>query len=154
VSSPRATSAHALDEILSRLPKTVGVGHRGRDRLLISTGGVFVLRPIEQSDSITEAREDAQELAEVTRDRLADHVTWVPFVDRFLVADDPNAGLGVLPTGFIASTTLEGHAVEPQTAIDLCRLLELGHLAPLWHHGLPMMSESLGGAVANMRPLS
>lgn len=154
MSSPRATSAHALDDVLARLPKSVGVGHRGRDRLVISTGGVFVLHPLEQSDSTSEAREDAQELAEVTRDRLADHVTWVPFVDRFLVADDPNAGLGVLPTGFIASTTLEGHAVEPQTATDLCRLLELGHLSPLWHHGLPMTSDTVNGVVAHIRPLS
>ncbi len=153
MSSPSASSARALDEILSRLSGAVGIAHRGPDRLSIGPGGVFVLHPLESSESPRDAAEHAWLLAETTRDRIADHLTWVPFVDWLVIAEAYSAHIPSLPSGLVATTLLEGHAIPPTIANELRRSVSMGNLSPLWQPGLPPTS-NLALAVSQIGPLS
>ncbi len=153
VSSPSAPSARALDESLSRLPPDVGIAHRGWDRLVTGMGGAFVLHPLDPDETPREAVEHAHRLAEATRHRIAQHLAWVPFVDWFVVDDDPDHVIPVLPSTMVEATVLEGHAISRSIVDELHRHIAIGSLAPLWHDGLPVTDNDLAEVMTHMRPL-
>ncbi len=154
VSSPSASIARALDDVLSRLPERVAVAHRGVDRLIIGPGGAFVLHPLDDHEHPQIAAEHAQRLADATRDRFAQHLTWVPFVDWFIVGESLQDEIAVLPSSLVATTVLEGHSIPRSVAEIIRRHISLGQLAPLWHHGLPFNGEDLADVMSQMRPLT
>ncbi|MFQ5557969.1 MAG: hypothetical protein ACE5GB_10750 [Acidimicrobiales bacterium] len=125
-----------LDRTLAALTGAALVGHRGSRRLVVSRAGVFVLDPA--LDGIPIALASAARLAADTRDLLTEHLTWVPFVDWLVVSDDGEGFEGpVVPHDLVASTVLQGHAVDPGTVRRISALLESGALAPSWHADLP-----------------
>lgn len=137
VNDPLPTSA-LLDEILAALPDPANVAHRGGQRLVTSPGGVFVLDP--GPGDVIETAQRAALAANRTRELLATHLSWVPFVDWFVVS----AELGpdehdVLPLDLVTATVLEGHAVGDEVAASICNLVVRGLLTPDWHAGLPVV---------------
>ena len=108
--------------------------HHRDQRLVVSTGGVFVLDPADPGSITTAGR--AERLAAETRDRLADRLRWVPFVDWFVVTEQDLA-TSHLPTDLVEATLLEGHSVDDTTVRRIHALLELGELSPPWSPGLP-----------------
>ena len=153
MSSPRASSARVLDRALSRLPEHIAVAHRGPDRLMTGPGGAFVLHPLEPDELARDAVEHAHLLAQTTRDRIAGHLAWVPFVDWFVVDDGDRHEISVLPTSLVATTVLEGHAMPLSVADELRRYIALGGLNPLWHQGLPVAGDHLIEVTTQMHPL-
>jgi len=123
-----------LDDILFALPADVGTGHHGQQRLVVSTGGVFVLDPA--IPDLTSSAGQAERLATLTRERLADRLRWVPFVDWFVVTEDEPT-TSQIPADLVESTVLEGHSVDEATVRRIQALLELGELTPPWNPGLP-----------------
>ncbi len=147
-------SARALDDVLSRLPDRLAVAHRGVDRLIVGPGGAFVLHPLEPGEGPREVVEHAHLLAETTRDRIADYLTWVPFIDWIIVNEEAVDGISVLPASLVGTTVMEGHSIPVPVADELHRHISLGRLAPLWHHGLPLAGEDLAHVMSQMRPLA
>lgn len=137
MSSPRATSAHALDAALSRIARQVTLAHSGINRLVVGTGGVFVLRPIEPGDDSTDAVSDVERLAAATRERIAGHLAWVPFVDWLVVGHEPRPDCTVLQPDLVAATTLERDMIAEPVLSELRRLVDDGDLSPMWFKGVP-----------------
>jgi len=154
VSSPSASSAHALDETLARLPGGVGLAHRGGDRFVTGPGGAFVLHPLEPHEALGDAVDHAHLLAQTTRDRIARHLNWVPFVDWFVVDDGDNYRIPVLPTSMVAAIVLKGHVIPPNVADELHHHIAAGGLAPLWLVGLPLVSNDLVEVATQLHPMS
>lgn len=136
MSSPRATNARALDSALSQLARRVTLAHSGKNRLMIGPGGIFVLRPIESGDNANQAILDLEHLATETRERLAQHLAWVPFVDWFVVGES-RPDCTVLPPDLVPATALERQAIEADVVEDLTQILDRGELSPMWFKGVP-----------------
>ncbi len=136
MSSPRATSARALDAALSRLARQVTLAHSGKNRLMVGPGGMFVLRPVEADDNAAEAIAEVEFLATETRERFAQHLAWVPFVDWFVVGES-RPDCTVLPPDLLAATALERETIEPDVVAELAHLVDSGELSPMWFKGVP-----------------
>lgn len=136
MSSPQATSARALDAALSQLARGVTLAHSGKNRLMVGPGGVFVLRPLETDENAAEAIAEVEKLASATRERIAGHLAWVPFVDWFVVGDS-RADCTVLPPDLLPATALERDAIELDTVAEIGQLIDEGYLSPMWFKGVP-----------------
>ena len=136
MSSPHASTARALDAALSRLARQVTLAHRGKNRLMIGPGGMFVLRPIDPEDSAATAMIEIERLATDTRERFAQHLAWVPFVDWFVVGESRH-DCTVLPPDLLPATALEREAIEPDVVEELSQVLNRGELSPMWFKGVP-----------------
>ena len=119
---------------------------------MIGTGGVFVLRPLEPDENAAEAIDQVEQLASMTRDRIAQHMAWVPFVDWFVVSDEPRSDCTVLPGDLIGVTAFERDSLEPETVVELGELIDDGRLTPLWHKGIPAAWERLADPMATDAP--
>lgn len=140
--SNNLSSAWCLDAALSRAAD-VEFAHAGQFRLMIATGGVFVLRPLEPGEAAMPASEEARRLATTTRDAIARHMAWVPFVDWFVVSDEYRTDCSVLPSSLVAPTALGRNSLDRETVGHLGALITDGRLAPLWHRGIPAPWEHL-----------
>lgn len=152
MSSPRASSARVLDSALSQLAAGAKIAHSGRFRLMVGTGGVFVLRPLEQKENAAEAIDEVEHLASLTRDRIAQHMAWVPFVDWFVVSDEPRIDCTVLPSDLIGVTAFERDSLQAETVTELGELIDGGNLSPLWHKGIPAAWERPADPMATDAP--
>lgn len=119
---------------------------------MIGTGGVFVLRPLEPDENAAEAIDQVEQLASMTRDRIAQHMAWVPFVDWFVVSDERRTDCTVLPGDLIGVTAFERDSLEPETVVELGELIDDGRLTPLWHKGIPAAWERLADPMATDAP--
>ncbi len=158
MSDPEHRLARRLDDDLVGLSRLLAhppvIAHRVRpaSRFVATTAGVFVLA--------LEA-DGADDTATATRLALADHLSWVPFVDAFVVVDegagpvvpalldrrrrDQRAAAPLLPVDLVPRLLTEGHAVDLATLKRIGRVLAAGRLVPGWIAGLP---ESPSGATA------
>ena len=84
----------------------------------------------------------------MTRDRIAQHVAWVPFIDWFVVSDETRTDCTVLPSDLIAMTAFERNALDAETVAELGALIDEGLLTPLWHRGIPAAWERLADPLA------
>ena len=84
----------------------------------------------------------------MTRDRIAQHVAWVPFIDWFVVSDETRTDCTVLPSDLIAMTAFERNALDAATVAELGALIDEGLLTPLWHRGIPAAWERLADPLA------
>ncbi|RMH74750.1 MAG: hypothetical protein D6683_12365 [Actinomyces sp.] len=151
MSDPDGRLVRRLDEYLGGLTRLLAepfvMAHRvaPASRLVATTAGVFVLSP--HADQVREA-------AVATRLGLADHLSWVPFVDGLVVVDGDGdhpglAGLGdrrerhqrstppLVPVDLVPRVLTEGHAVDATTLRRIDRVLRTGALRPAWSPGLP-----------------
>ncbi len=103
---------------------------------MVGPGGMFVLRPLDDKEDAASAIAEVELLANVTRERFAQHLAWVPFVDWFVVGDS-RPDCTVLPPDLLAATALEREAIDEHTVAELTRLVDSGDLAPLWFKGVP-----------------
>lgn len=103
---------------------------------MIGPGGMFVLSPIGPDDSASTAMVEVERLATETRERFAQHLAWVPFVDWFVVGES-RPGFTMLPPDLLAATALEREAIEPEVVEELSQILDRGELSPMWFKGVP-----------------
>ncbi|MEO0494841.1 MAG: hypothetical protein AAF081_15640 [Actinomycetota bacterium] len=137
MSSPRSTNARALDAVLSSLARDVTLAHSGENRLVVGRGGMFVFRPLEDDDDGVVALAEVERLAILTRDRIAGHLAWVPFIDWFVVGDDTRTDCTVLAPDLVGSTALERETIGASVLEDLRQLVDRGELMPMWFKGVP-----------------
>lgn len=130
-------SLDGIDSVLSGLPPTWVVASNGAARLVVSPPGAFVLLPAGADPSTTAER--AGHLAATTRVALAEHLSWVPFIDAVVVIHDTPVRNGLatsVPLDLLPETLVEGPVViDPSTVATIRLLLDEGRL-PHWRTGV------------------
>jgi hypothetical protein len=138
--------AEHLDGLLAELAPIYTIASQGSARFVAGPSGVFVL--VSAGDEPTRAAEIAARLAAATRTALADHLSWVPFVDAVVVTDDDghrrHRSTETLPDGtqataipfdMLGEVLVEGRPMIDDTAlVVLNRLIRTDRLAP-WRAG-------------------
>ncbi len=79
-------SVEHIDGLLADLSPMYTIASQGSARFVAGPTGVFVL--VYGGDDLGRAAELAARLAPTTRATLADHLSWVPFVDAVVVTGD------------------------------------------------------------------
>jgi hypothetical protein len=138
--------ADHLDGLLDELAPIYTIASQGSARFVAGPSGVFVL--VSAGDEPARAAEIAARLAAATRTALADHLSWVPFVDAVVVTDElghrRKANTETLPDGtpatavpldMLGEVLVEGRPMIGDTAlVVLNRLIRTGRLSP-WRAG-------------------
>lgn len=129
----------AVDELLVRLPALHVVGHRGNHRLVLGPPGAFVLGI---ADAVDPGGPPAvlRRVAQDTREHLARHLAWVPFVEALAVVtpgDAPTNGAGTVPLDLLLDVLVAGRDVVSATAISTVQIALRARRLGDWHVGLP-----------------
>lgn len=98
-----------VDRVLAGLTADAVVAVAGEARLVASDAGAFVLLPADAEP--TRAGEQVARLAEATRHALAEHLSWVPFVDAVVVVrpgEDAGGSVTAVPVDLLATVLVEG----------------------------------------------
>lgn len=103
---------HLVDDVLRELDRTFVVGTYGSDRLIGGPAGLFVTTAVEDRLAPDAARH-AADLAAETRNQLAVHLAWVPFVTPLAVSRQgdqivPDASATVVPLDLLTITLSMG----------------------------------------------
>jgi hypothetical protein len=112
-----------VDRALAALPGDFCLAGAGTARLVVGPPGAFVL------EACTPVRLDVSAarvagLAVATRAILADHVSWVPFVDGLVVLDGGRAthpAVTVVPSDLLLDTLVQGPEVIDGTVLRTAR---------------------------------
>jgi hypothetical protein len=133
VSQTEPIGCDRVDRALAGLPRGALVAGAGDARLVAGDTGAFVLVPA--GDAAAGAAERAARLAEATRDALADHLSWVPFVDAVVVVRPDEAAHGpatAVPLDLLVTVLSEGrHVIAAPTLARIAALLA-GHQLGTW----------------------
>jgi hypothetical protein len=123
----------AVDTVVQALPGTYLVGGQDDARFVIGPTGAFVLLP--GSSPVRGLTGDAirlRRLAEVTRNALCDHLTWVPFLDTLVVTAGDlvrSAEVTVAPLDLLNVVLTEGPEVIDRATLLAVRVaLDAGRL--------------------------
>lgn len=124
-----------IDEALAALPDMYAVGSHGDARLVAGPAGAFVV--VAAPDDEESAAAPATQLAAELRMLLADHLSWVPFIDTLLVTvEGTEAEAAVVPVDLLLDTVTNGRPVIDERALVRIRdLLRRGALGD-WRVGL------------------
>lgn len=118
----------------------------GDAHFVAGSSGIFVLA-LADGDVPKTARKLIA-LARVTRSRLADHLTWVPFVDSFVVtaqAGSDHAEATVVPIDMLLEIICEGPPTVDRATLDrIARMVETGDTLPIWSGDLRIDDDSMG----------
>lgn len=138
MSMTHTVSLEQIDLVLGGLPSSHIVGSAAASRLVLGPSGAFVLLPDAGEDFARDAA--ANHLAIATRENLAEHLRWVPFIDALLItAEDraPQARATVVTLDLLPSVLLDGPLViDAQACRTVGSLLHSGGLSG-WSAGLP-----------------
>jgi hypothetical protein len=135
VSGTEPIGCDHLDRVLADLGCGAITAVAGDARLVAGDAGTFVLLP--GGDAPAAAAERAARLAEATREALADHLSWVPFVDAVVVVRPGEALAGTatagpataVPIDLLIGVLSEGrHLVAVTTLARIAALLADGGL--------------------------
>jgi hypothetical protein len=139
-------SAVGIDEALASLPSDYAVASYGDSRLVIGPSGAFVLVAAQTAEDRTSAATTLEQLAARTRSALADHLSWVPFIDTLVVAPAHQVKRtvnGVVPVNMLLETICEGRPQVDERALGVVRdLLRRGQLGS-WRVGLVPSSDRI-----------
>jgi hypothetical protein len=113
-------SVEHVDSLLAELSPMYTIASQGAARLVAGPTGVFVL--VFGGDDVGRATELAARLAPATRAALADHLSWVPFVDAVVVTREKGrrskdhdvratVGATAVPIDMLGEVLVEGRAV-------------------------------------------
>lgn len=132
------TTTH-IDNILDTLPDDVTVAASGNARLVMTQTGVFVILPA--AVDVNRAADRAHLLATETRDLLASHLSWVPFVDAVVVCSNQSTtdstAATVVPLDLLADLLREGVGViDNDLLAKMCSLFAMNGFAD-WSIALP-----------------
>ncbi|MCX7619884.1 MAG: hypothetical protein N2037_03440 [Acidimicrobiales bacterium] len=137
----RHRTTNSIDGVLDSLPDEFAVASDDDLRLVIGPSGAFVL-----SISLAGNSPDLNSLAErvsqrtaATRSILADHLTWVPFIDGVVVGNGTalsRAPVTVIPFDLLHETITEGRELIASTTISQIRDLLRRGLLGSWRIGV------------------
>ena len=124
-----------LDDALSQLPAHFVIGQLDDARLVVGPTGCTVL--LAQASGPA-PEHTSSELAQQTRLSLADHLSWVPFVDALVVTAEGNIGSIVsVELDLLVDLLTDGPTIlDDATAQRLAELVGQRRLKPAWqlHH--------------------
>lgn len=130
---------HNIDEALASLPGEFAVASNREARLVAGPAGAFVMVGVGGDTSPAEAAFLVSQLAADTRSALADHLSWVPFIDTMLVSlsvDQSRMPSSTVPLDLVHDMVCEGRQVVDDRALGVIRdLLRRGLLGD-WLVGL------------------
>jgi hypothetical protein len=119
-----------VDRVLAGLHAGAVLAVSGDARLVAGGAGAFVLLPAAAEP--TRAGERAARLAEATRDALADHLSWVPFVDAVVVVrpgERAGGSVTAVPVDLLAVVLVEGpRQIADPTLARIAALVAQGRL--------------------------
>ena len=123
----------AVDAVVQALPAAYLVGGQDDARFVIGPTGAFVLLP--GTSPVRALARDADRLhrlAEVTRDALCDHLTWVPFLDALVVTAGDlvrSTEVTVAPLDLLNVVLTEGpEVIDRPTLLAVRAALDAGDL--------------------------
>jgi hypothetical protein len=126
-----------VDTVLAALPACCAIGSSGDARLVVGPTGAFVLLPGGPDPLLSADR--AGRLATTTRTALADHVSWVPFIDAIVVTSGRPPGAVAatpIPLDLLADVLVRGpEMIEADVLATVATLLDRGELWS-WRTGL------------------
>ena len=136
MSNTPPTSKLSLDGLLDALPDGWAVGHRQTARLVVGPTGAFVLVP--SGGDLTSAAEQAHGLALRTRDAMARHLSWVPFVDAAVVTsknEHAEVAAILVPPDLLGELLIQGPPVIDRPAITVMKRLLVSGCLDGWVTG-------------------
>jgi hypothetical protein len=137
-----------IDEALASLPGQFAVASLDEARLVAGPAGAFVLTSFPGAEPTPEAAgASINRMAADIRAALADHLSWVPFVDTLVVTvgkpPSTTGSVAVVPVDLLRDTVVEGRAVVDERALGVIRdLLRRGQLGG-WRVGLVPVGERI-----------
>ncbi len=144
----RHRTSNTVDGVLDALPDDFAVAHDQDLRLVIGPPGAFVLS-VSPSDTVPDLESLAARVSQhtaSTRSFLADHLTWVPFIDAVVVGDVTQASgtpVTVVPLDLLRETITEGRPVISASTLSQVRhLLRRGALGN-WRVGLASRGDKI-----------
>lgn len=136
------TPLPGIDEVLASLPAEFVVASQHDTRLAVGPPGAFVLASVPtpiDDDELDQLIVRAEAATAATRVILADHLSWVPFIDTLLVvAGDPprRPHATFAAVDLLADMIVEGRPVVSPHAVGVVRdLLRRDALGP-WMVGV------------------
>jgi len=133
----------AVDAILDALPVEFCVACHGSLRLAIGPSGMFVLSTPPAHGPAEPRAVEVIRVAADTRSALADHLSWVPFVDALLVTErgrqQPvgSPSLASVPIDLLRVTLVEGRTVVTAKLLSSVRQLLRDDQFQPWAFCLP-----------------
>lgn len=128
------TSIRSIEE-MDRELRTLGSAHAlaaaGNLRLVIGPGGVFVVGLATGNAGIGH---EVAVASRSTRDVLADHLPYAPFVEAVVIDDDEIVShdeANIVPSDLLVAA-FGGHCLAPEMIALLVKQLRSGALSP-WH---------------------
>lgn len=137
----RHRTSSSVDEVLDALSDDFAVASDQDLRLVIGPSGAFVLSvsPSGTSSDLESLAARVSQHTASTRSVLADHLTWVPFIDSVVIGDLTHTSgtpVTVVPLDLLHETITEGRPVISATTLSRIRdLLRRGSLGS-WRVGL------------------
>ncbi len=133
-----STPLDGIDHILAELPPPWVIGWSDQCRLAIGPSGAFVLMPAQVD--LAGAADRAQNLALQTRTLLAQHISWIPFIDAAVVTvanrrPEPAMSAIVVPVDLLGELLMEGPPVIDQPALAVMRGLLVDQALGGWREG-------------------
>lgn len=127
------TSNH-IDDVLGALPASTLIATSESARLVMARTGIFVIMPA--TIDVVACADRAHWLATETRDILATHLSWIPFVDAVVVcAGTPDANsqaATVVPLDLLSDLLCEGVKVIDPALLRKIRALLDGENLTRW----------------------
>lgn len=122
-----AVTTEHIDRVLQSLSDDATIASSGNARLVIVPTGVFVVLPA--TIDVVGTADEAHWLANATRDALATHLAWVPFVDAVVVCSrhpgPMKVAATVVPLDLLGELLREGmNVIEPTLLAKMYRLLD------------------------------
>lgn len=123
-----------IDRILASLAEPRAIAAHEEARLVVGPTGAFVVLPGE--DNLCGSAQRAHDLARETRDALAEHLSWVPFVDAVVVCDRcrsrDHTAATVVPFDLLPDMLREGTQVIDETLLAEVRELLRNQSLSVW----------------------
>ncbi len=160
---PAVSALPLLDRILDDLPPAFCVACQGVLRLAVGPSGVFVLssdqaRAVDDGEPL-DADLVAFMLAKAagdTRNLLADHLGWGPFVDSLFVVEQQlgrtPAAVTTVPLDLVRSTLVEGRPAVSERQLAAVRQLLREDRFGSWAFCLPGDTIDLSDSARNALP--
>lgn len=132
-----SVSLHSVDRVLSSLPSAFSVASSGEARFVLGPPGAFVLLAAGEGED--RGADRAALLAATTRTALAEHLSWVPFIDAVIVTAGrhraaPSAT--AVPLDMLAELLTEGPSVIEAAVLSSVTELIADERLSTWRPGL------------------
>ena len=130
-----------LDRVLRELPGDFAVASQAASRLIVGRPGAFVLATLPDAarSPIEPLAARITRLAASTRVVLADHLSWVPFIDAVVVTGHgpaPGAPVTMAPLDLVAELVTEGPDTISAEALGAVRALLRENRLGVWRAGI------------------